>query len=138
MQEVIENVGAGEGNRTLVFSLEGHLRLNAFKARSEPKYHSRRIEPLQVLSSFRTAALPQAISVAITTTTTKKNKGQPGYTRCGRVGRASNAAGSLGAPLSGTRAMEKGQRYLEKKCADGGSAASISRNKNTQPEERET
>jgi hypothetical protein len=33
--EVIENIGAGEGNRTLVFSLEGSRRLNTFNPYSD-------------------------------------------------------------------------------------------------------
>jgi len=35
MREVVENIGAGEGNRTLVFSLEGFRRLNTFNVRSD-------------------------------------------------------------------------------------------------------
>jgi hypothetical protein len=37
MPEVIEIIGAGEGNRTLVFSLEGFRRLNTFKAHSDKR-----------------------------------------------------------------------------------------------------
>jgi hypothetical protein len=37
MREVPENIGAGEGNRTLVFSLEGFRRLNTFKAHSDKR-----------------------------------------------------------------------------------------------------
>jgi hypothetical protein len=36
---VAESIGAGEGNRTLVFSLEGFRRLNTFNARSDKNRH---------------------------------------------------------------------------------------------------
>jgi len=38
---VPENVGAGEGNRTLVFSLEGFRRLNTFNVNSDKENYFR-------------------------------------------------------------------------------------------------
>jgi hypothetical protein len=37
LENAIEKLGAGEGNRTLVFSLEGFRRMNTFKAHSDKR-----------------------------------------------------------------------------------------------------
>jgi hypothetical protein len=72
MRQSIESIGAGEGNRTLVFSLEGFRRLNTFNARSDKNALSAPIEPKRLFGAVRMMARAQAISVAIITTIIKR------------------------------------------------------------------
>jgi len=45
-------IGAGEGNRALVFSLEGFRRLNTFNAHSDKKRHFHSLIALPHLTAF--------------------------------------------------------------------------------------
>jgi hypothetical protein len=72
MLEVLENVGAGEGNRTLVFSLEGFRRLKPINARSDKWPLLVRYEPKRLSDPVRMTARSQAIPVATTIITIKR------------------------------------------------------------------
>jgi hypothetical protein len=75
MLEVLENIGAGEGNRTLVFSLEGFRRLKPINARSDKWPLLVRYEPKRLFGAVRMTARSQAITVATTTTIIIKREG---------------------------------------------------------------
>ena len=95
MPEVLETIGAGEGNRTLVFSLEGFRQPNGIKP------HSDKSAPYVQLSAFRFSELSERGSGAFW-----GSRSIYGHTDAGRLGRfASLAPGltylgpALGCPL---------------------------------------
>src|SRR4051812_42956279 len=57
----IEAIGAGEGNRTLVFSLEGVRQLNTFKARSDKSYLQARLNWKQLFWIVRIKAARRSL-----------------------------------------------------------------------------
>jgi hypothetical protein len=57
MRQVLEIIGAGEGNRTLVISLEGWRAARVFKANSDKLPGFEAIESQRLISAVRTPPL---------------------------------------------------------------------------------
>ena len=70
MPQVLEKIGAGEGNRTLVISLEGARARRSFKAYSDNSTLSGASDPKREFSSVRTATATSLAAFLIDTLAT--------------------------------------------------------------------